>query len=426
MLLGVFICLRAVQGTFVFHRLGKSRVIWRRVWGLVGISVAYGVLLAAVAFAAIVAMRVGGLFQGYDLETIAGETILFGSLIIAILAIARWLPGTRKLASVSVVEKDGVEVFVRQASDDGADFPRPPKLEARNFLVRHWRGELSLAVSFWVNYSLPLGVFAAIVWAFYKVELFDSFRMLAAVFVAVTSAQCIAYVWMHVGTWRATRKTGIRARSNAWPFTVRTVLLLNAGAILAIGLQTFVAMAGIATGFDPYNKYTITRTSSDEVMVQGLIGSNLPGDLAPLLREGVVEQQEVDWIRLESQGGRIGPALEVARMIALMDLKTRVWDECSSACFLAFMAADVRALSPKGKIGLHAYSPEIGLSWSAKDRMERDRHRLLARGIPKAFIDKAFSTPPDDMWYPSFEELVAAGVVTHVMEGGETRPARPE
>ena len=30
------------------------------------------------------------------------------------------------------------------------------------------------------------------------------------------------------------------------------------------------------------------------------------------------------------------------------------------------------------------------------------------------------------MWYPSFEELVEAGVVTHVMEDGETRPVRPE
>ena len=319
------------------------------------------------------------------------------------------MPGARKLGSVSVIEKDGEEVFVGQTPDDGADFPRPPKRKARNFLVRHWRGELSLAVSFWVNYALPMGVFAAIVWAFYGIDLFDSFRMLATVFVAVTSAQSVAYVWMHVGTWRATRRTGIGPKSKTWPFVVRTVLFLSAGAILAIGMQTFVAMAGIASGLDPYNKYTVSRTSSDEVMVQGLIGSNLPGDLAPLLREGVVEQKEVEWIRIESQGGRIGPALEVARMIARMGLKTRVWDECSSACFLAFMAADVRALSRKGKIGLHAYSPEIGLSWSARDHMERDRHRLLARGVSKAFLDKAFSTPSDDMWYPSFDELVEAG-----------------
>lgn len=296
---------------------------------------------------------------------------------------------------------------------------------AIKYVIRHWRGELDLAQTFHVNFLIPLALFIVIISGFYNISVFASLRSLAATFVAVVGLQGVIFIWMLVGTWRSASREVYRRGSGWYASWVRVALSVSVIVFIAFGFTDFLTMAKIAFGNDPFNKYVIERTGPDEIMIRGLIGSSLPGKLAPILEQTVVEQREVRWLRLESQGGRVGAALEVAYLIADLDLNVRVWDECSSACVLAFMGSDLRVLGRNAKIGLHAYSPEVG-GFSVRGEMERDRRYMAARGVSEAFLDKAFSTPPDDMWYPSFEELVEAGVVTHVMEGGETRPVRPE
>lgn len=42
-------------------------------------------------------------------------------------------------------------------------------------------------------------------------------------------------------------------------------------------------------------------------------------------------------------------------------------------------------------------------------------------GISKEFIDRVLATSPDDMWYPTYEEMRQAGVVTGQLVDGEIR-----
>ncbi len=301
-----------------------------------------------------------------------------------------------------------------------SDKPNGEASKRNGYLVRHWRGHLSLARSFWINYGLVYFTISGIVLGAEEGGLFSSFRVLAAVVAAAGAIQSAAFVWMLVGNWRSAGNAIRRIGRRFWPWAARILLMVHA-AILLFLLPRIIPFAEIALGFDPFNKYVVTRTGSQEILIRGLIGANLPGDVFELLDQA----PEVTWIRLESGGGRVGPARELARMIIDRGLSVRVWDECSSACVLPFLAADVRALSRKARIGLHRYSDENGLQFAIPEEMARDRQFLIKRGVSEAFLDKAYATPPDDMWYPSFEELVAAGVVTHVMEDGETRPVRP-
>lgn len=303
-----------------------------------------------------------------------------------------------------------------------SDIPDGGTPVEKGYLLRHWRGELELTQSFWVNYAIFYVFIASTGLGLLQSIGFTSFRTLVMVLVAWAFVQMAAFVWMAVGSWRAAENWIRRTGRRVWAWAARGVLILHCGLFLYFMVPNIITYVPIAASFDPFNKFRITRTGSNLVLVQGLIGANLPGELSDVLEAS----PEVDWIRLESVGGRLGPARQLGIRIIDLGLKVMVWDECSSACFLAFMAADVRAISPKTRIGLHAYLMPRGIGFLADSEMDFDRQFLTKRGVSRAFLDKAFSTPPDDMWYPSFDELVEAGVVTHVMENGKIRPVRPQ
>ena len=41
-----------------------------------------------------------------------------------------------------------------------------------------------------------------------------------------------------------------------------------------------------------------------------------------------------------------------------------------------------------------------------------NRAAMLARGLAPEFVARVFRTDPDDIWFPSRTELLAAGVIT--------------
>mgnify|MGYP001168163221 CR=1 FL=1 len=45
-----------------------------------------------------------------------------------------------------------------------------------------------------------------------------------------------------------------------------------------------------------------------------------------------------------------------------------------------------------------------------------NRQYFIARGVSQDFLDKAFSTPHDDMWFPTIEELTESGIITHTFK----------
>jgi hypothetical protein len=124
----------------------------------------------------------------------------------------------------------------------------------------------------------------------------------------------------------------------------------------------------------------------------------------------LAQVQDVTTVRLEGPGGSEGEAMRIALAIESRSLSTLVDTECASACTTAFLGGRKRTLLEDAALGFHAASsPVLTLSLN-----ETTEHYMTARGVAPNFIRRANSVPPDEMWYPTNEILLEAGVVTHI------------
>ena len=105
-------------------------------------------------------------------------------------------------------------------------------------------------------------------------------------------------------------------------------------------------------------------------------------------------------------------AQQLARLIRERGLDTLVDGQCASACTIALIAGRHRIAGPSAAIGFH--QPTFpGLSEHERAMMIADMRRLYSEGgISGAFLDCVLRVAPDDMWYPTQAELLAARVIT--------------
>jgi hypothetical protein len=101
-------------------------------------------------------------------------------------------------------------------------------------------------------------------------------------------------------------------------------------------------------------------------------------------------------------------------MIRNRRLATRVETGCASACTIAFLGGNDRSISPGGRLGFHQGSfPGLG----SNDLYEsnRDMRRfLVASGVTPEFAQRVIDTPPNEIWTPTPQELLAGRVVQRV------------
>lgn len=125
-------------------------------------------------------------------------------------------------------------------------------------------------------------------------------------------------------------------------------------------------------------------------------------------------------VMLLSPGGWIYEAERVAGMVRARRFDTYVETTCLSACTMILLSGRDRAVSPGARIGFHA---PILLGGRQPDAayLRSTRAFFDSRGVAPAFTDRVFATPNEAMWYPTYDEMLAAGVVTRRTLGGETQ-----
>ena len=112
-------------------------------------------------------------------------------------------------------------------------------------------------------------------------------------------------------------------------------------------------------------------------------------------------------------------AQKLAHAVRSRHLNTYVEDQCASACTYVFLAGKDRASTPNAQIGFHQPSFP-GLDADAQRAATQDMLNVYrAAELPEAFIQRIAKTPPEDIWYPTRDELIAAHVITRVSLGGE-------
>jgi hypothetical protein len=180
----------------------------------------------------------------------------------------------------------------------------------------------------------------------------------------------------------------------------------------------FVAILSVAASYDcvraetprtPTSEfdipYQISLLDGGAVMrISGSYSWALPQNLLAVL----VSAPAVRTVWLDSPGGHIQPAIQVAEILKQHALDTFVAWRCASACTIAFLAGQHRSLGPDGKLGFHqAYAP---------DTPSNDVNAFLKTvyeqyGLPAAFIAHVLRIAHTDIWYPKPDELRSLKIV---------------
>ena len=289
--------------------------------------------------------------------------------------------------------------------------PEPQRL----WIVRHWRGELSLPVAYWVNSLLVVFLVTVLLGAAVR-GLEASGAALqavsaAALFFLITTL--VLWLWGAVGTWRSATYHEERGGSGSWAITAQVLVVL--GAFMSfLQVQNYAFQSWeygtLAFGGDPLGAPAEVTLSADgtSIRIDGTLTSGTSGRFRAL----AADAPRLRTVLLDSPGGRQLEAMRIAATIGARRLDTRVERECLSACTFVLLAGTERTADRTARIGFH--QPTFP-GWSEGERrvairqMGEDYRRA---GLAGQFVDRAMSTPPEAMWMPRHEDLASARVLT--------------
>jgi hypothetical protein len=312
-------------------------------------------------------------------------------------------------------------VKARQATRLKPDRRDPDEQEPEvggSWIVRHWRGRLSLPVSYWVNGWLSsLLVVALTVGCGIANQLNPDPWQILALLVALYVMVVLVVAWQVVGTWRSATRSTRRLGTVFWPVVTKIVLVLgvlsNLGVLGAAAVPQIEDTLSFAQG-DPTKGPRGVRIlrGGTEIELVGYLASGVEAQV----HEALLQAPRATTLHLASPGGRIAVALRIRDEIRGRKLATYVATECDSACTLIFLAGRERWLGPKGKLGFHQASFGGAAVGVAFDPMYQ---AYAEAGVGSAFLHHVNATTPSDIWYPTVDELKAVKVITDVAPVGK-------
>ena len=147
---------------------------------------------------------------------------------------------------------------------------------------------------------------------------------------------------------------------------------------------------------------------------------------------------EIKTLRITGPGGFMPAAREIADKLVRFDIDTVAFGDCKSACAMIFLAGKNRTLEPNAALGFHrqwidkpqekkyfnamreakGWKDEFDyLGWVYDvlvDNLVNDIRFMQSRGVNLEFIFRTLETDSFDMWKPSREELLTAGVISNI------------
>lgn len=288
-------------------------------------------------------------------------------------------------------------------------------MKGSGYLARHWRGELSLPVSFWVNnllWSILAGLAIGGLAAWIGVA-GDGVRAGALAILLAWPALLATNVWATVGAWRASGAYLAGGGRVLWGWGARVLLAIGALGTLVSTVADFGPQVGtylqMARGIDPIGHLQVTLSlDGRRLHLEGPVGM---GD-ARRVQALAARAPGLRLVELDSPGGRLKEAAALAALVRASAWQTRTVGVCESACTLIHLAGSRRQLMPGAKLGFHRASG--GTLNPVLDRLAN--HELertyRAAGLSDHLLTRAMATPPSRMWHPARDELVAGGLIT--------------
>ncbi|MBE9568120.1 MAG: hypothetical protein IMF14_05450 [Proteobacteria bacterium] len=283
------------------------------------------------------------------------------------------------------------------------------------YLKKHWRGELSLAKSFWLNMFVLNIVFTMpMVLLMNPPEYLRSDNIMLFALVYLVLHLFIIYPWQVVGTWRSANNHIVMHQRKFWARFTQVLLVLGILSTIAqtiVNAQVYSEMFKFATRQSDFSEYTVKMTADGQrVYFRGYIGPGSPQAITKLLKANPA----AEGIILDSLGGLVKEAMTINRIIKNSGLNTYTLESCVSACTIAFIAGKQRYVGESANLGFHGFSsvfegPVVDYNNERDQREAADLYREA--GVSEDFIVHMFTAQKDDMWYPAFAELMEHSVV---------------
>ena len=298
-----------------------------------------------------------------------------------------------------------------------------------NYIRRHWRGELSLSASFWVNVFL-LNIAIRLFNAWFPLNTIVEHPQVAAqISITLLIIQVIIiYPWQIIGLWRAAnRHIGFKGKA-LWGRAAQATVILGVLATfgrLSASWPTYEELYSLAFKKDPWSTYTLELKKDNSIIhLVGSLGFGASRDVSKLLKQ----YTNVSGIILDSAGGRIYEGRELAKIITKNNLDTYSLKGCISACVTAFIAGKNRYLATGANLALHEYSSggyeQLYTSAVLNAEQERDLRAFQRQGVSKDFLERMFLTTSEDLWYPTLDELLGSNVIHGVVNASDLFPTQ--
>lgn len=287
----------------------------------------------------------------------------------------------------------------------------------RLFMVSLLTGKLNAGVALFAVYggTLAVAVWTERSWAAHNGTPNPSLAALA-VYSAALPMTAVAVVLAAIVTWRSLGRAGRRHVAIAnLGILGRLFVASTAGIVALVGFflvmprigyslsEGLQLLPGPAWSISPARVPGALRLSGEfQYGVSAALASVLAHD--PTIRR----------LELNSPGGDTGEGLAMAALVKKYTLSTFVKHDCSSACTLVFVAGHERLLAPDARLGFHRARSYVWDQILYEDGWYNDQFMrfLISNGIQESFARKAYAIPDADIWYPSVDELLAAGVIT--------------
>jgi hypothetical protein len=281
-----------------------------------------------------------------------------------------------------------------------------------SYFFRHWRGELSLGVSWWVNGVLltALTVALDLYGGALGLDQQTDTRLGFSIYIAIgVFLLLLVPAWQVIGIFRAADRHAEQVGTilAAWLTQALTTLLTI---LLAMRFLVFAgeSWSGLRIAYGYSGSYTVTATHGGRVLeVKGAIIFGLAREV----RRALEANPHVRRVRLSSGGGSLTEALKIRSMVLARGLDTDSVTSCSSACMSIYIAGRHRLLHRAARLGFHLpRNPGFGLRSPVTLEYAQELAYFGRRGVPPWFIEHWIATGRV-FWYPTPRQLREAGLV---------------
>ncbi len=290
--------------------------------------------------------------------------------------------------------------------------PLPPKPRT-NYLLAHWRGELSLAQSYWCN-GVLVGLGLSVTQTTLLAWLNRAHLSLTHLLIVVASyavMRLVVSVWQVVGILRAAAMSDSR-----WAIVVNILMVLGILATIGTLPTEWAALQKIAAGASEqrrFSQYTIAPDADGQsIVAKGTIGV----DYADAVADAFKAHPSAHRLVLDSVGGDVDNGMQLHDFLASRpDITVEVDHFCASACTLAFIGASQRIASTHSSFGFHQMRSMIDSRSSQAyvgELQEKYKALLAQRGASPDFIRLAFAKQGEEVYSPHADELFANHIIT--------------